>query len=88
VKSTLGHQKLHYIFNSEALQSPANPHESSILKNRAPKKCPRRAKAMPEDIFNDRKLREEWILKHTPRAAEDDVAMRISLPYRAQYVLD
>ena len=47
-----------------------------------------RPAAMPERTFTDRKLREEWIRRHTPLPRSDDVAMRISRPYLAEYVID
>lgn len=47
-----------------------------------------RPAAMPERIFHDRKLRERWIRRHAPLPASDDVAMRISRPYLAKYVID
>ena len=47
-----------------------------------------RPAAMPEHIFADRKLRLRWIRRHAPLFAPDDVAMRISRPYLAKYVID
>ena len=47
-----------------------------------------RPAAMPERIFADRNLRLRWIRRNAPLPAPDDIAMRISRPYLARYVLD
>jgi hypothetical protein len=47
-----------------------------------------RPAAMPERVFADRTLRGRWIKRHAPLPEPDDVAMRISRPYLAEFVLD
>lgn len=47
-----------------------------------------RPAAMPEQVFQDRTLRARWIKRHAPLDAPDDVAMHISRPYLAKYVID
>ena len=47
-----------------------------------------RPATMPERVFQDRKTRAKWILKHAPMPAPNDIAMRISHPYLAKFVID
>lgn len=47
-----------------------------------------RPAAMPERIFSERNLRAKWIRRNAPLPSPDDVAMRISRPYLARYVVD